>query len=249
MQQRCGLALLLSTLVACGGGTANGTGTRETVSVGTPRPGGPVDLVRMVPAGAVTVLHADLGYVRRDPARYARIANELATELGLSAEAATLRALLDQTDAAVGVFRPAAGRQEGLLLFSGRYSTADFDRALAIASARHGAEVAPQATASGGRLYALGDATVAQLDQWTWGVAVGDGMRAHLAQVSLGGGSPFGQHLAEFGPRIGLPEGSAQAWADQNQQVGVDMFSLVLAGENPQMVHNFVATVMRHLGI
>ncbi|HMO63997.1 MAG TPA: RAMP superfamily CRISPR-associated protein [Verrucomicrobiota bacterium] len=51
--------------------------------------------------------------------------------------------------------------------------------------------------------------------------------------------------MADFG----LPAGSAQAWANQNEQVGVDMVALVFAGENPQMVHNFVATVMRHLGI
>jgi len=197
----------------------------------------------------VTVLHADLNTVRRDPGRYARITSELASELGLSGESGVLRDLLDRTDTALGVFLPGGGTQEGMLIFSGRYSPQDFDRALGIATSRHGAQPAAQATASGGQLYALGNATMAQLDQWTWAVAVGAQARAHLAQVGLGTGGRVGRNLAEVGPRIGLPNGSAQAWADQNQQVGVDMFALVLAGENPQMVHNFVATVSRHLGL
>lgn len=243
---RAVLVVLVLVSAGCGGRTR--PTTTPTPAAGTPRPGGPVDLVRMVPSNAITVLHADLNAVRQDPARYARIASELATELGLAAESAQLRALLDSTDSAVGVFMPATP-VEGILFFEGRYAPEDFDSALGIAQARHGVEVAPQATASGGRLFPLGNATMAQLDQWTWAVAVGPTARAHLAQVALGTGPRFGRNLAEFGPRIGLPNGSAQAWADQNQPVGTAMFSLVLAGENPQMVHNFVSTVQQHLGL
>lgn len=95
----------------------------------------------------------------------------------------------------------------------------------------------------------MGNATLAKLDAWTWAVAVGPNLRAHLAQVALEGGPRFGHDLIEFGPRIGLPSGATQAWANQDEQVGVDMVALVFAGENPQMVHNFVTTVMRHLGL
>jgi len=196
------------------------------------------------------VLRADLSAVRRDPARYDLIASQLATELGLSAEAATVRVLLDRTDHALGVFGPGAGaQQEGMLIFSGRFATSDFDHALAMAAGRHGSTPAPQAGAGGSQIYAMGTATIAKLDQWTWAIAIGDSMRAHLAQMALSGGTPFAHDPIEFGARIGLPAGSAQAWANQDEQVGVDMVALVFAGDSPQMVHNFVATVSRHLGL
>lgn len=250
--RRFGLSsLALALALGCGGGggaTGGRTATAAAEEAG-PRPGGAVDLLTLAPSNANVVLHANLVAVRQDPARYERIAGELASELGLAGEAATLRGLLDRTDTALGVFGPGAGTQEGMLIFSGRFTDADFERALSIAVARHGSRPAPEAGAGGRTLYALGDATLAQLDQWTWAVAVGPGLRAHLAQVAVGGGPRFGRSLIEFGPRIGLPAGSAQAWANQNEQVGVDMVALVFAGENPQMVHNFVATVMRHLGI
>lgn len=243
---RAVLVVLVFVSASCGG--TRRTTTTTTPTAGTPRPGGAVDLVRMVPSNAITVLHADMNAVRQDPARYTRIASELATELGLAAESAQIRALLDKTDSAVGVFMPATP-VEGILFFSGRFAPEDFEGALNIATTRHGAQVAPQATASGGRLFALGNATMAQFDQWTWAVAVGPTARQHLATVALGTGPRFGRNLAEFGPRIGLPNGAAQAWADQNQPVGTAMFGLVLAGESPQMVHNFVATVQQHLGL
>jgi len=244
------LCALLAT--ACGGGgstTSSSGGTTAASSAGTPRPGGGVDLLTLAPSNANVVLHADLNTVRQDPARYDRIAGELATELGLSAESATLRELLDRTDEALGVFVPGGADQEGMLVFSGRFSASDFENALAIASSRHGSTPAPQTGADGRQIYPLGDATIAMLDQWTWAVAVGATMRAHLAQMPLSGGARFANSLLEFGGRIGLPNGSAQAWANQNEEVGVDMVGLVFAGENPQMVHNFVTTVMRHLGL
>lgn len=243
---------------ACGGGraaTGSGAGSGSeaaTAAAGTPRPGGPVDLVAMVPPTAVVALHADLSRVRQDPARYQRISAELATELGLSAESATLRALLDRTDAAVGAFLPDPGLasgQGGVLFFSGRYADGDFAQALQIAAARHGSAPAAEAGAGGRAIHALGDATLVQLDAWTWALAQGPAARAHVAQVAVGGPRAFSHDLLEFGPRIGLPAGSAQAWADQNSAVGVDMVALVFAGENPQMVHNFVSTVQRHLGL
>ena len=247
MTSRLAVPFVLALALGCGGGSSAADTT--TVPEGTPRPGGGVDLLTMVPANASVALHADLVDVRRDPAAYDRIASQLATELGLSADSATLRDLLDRTDEALGAFAPAGGRQEGMLIFSGRYVDEDFDRALAIAAGRHGSTPAPAAGADGRQIYALGNATVAKLDQWTWAVAEGEGMRAHLGSVALSGGARFSHDLTEFGPRIGLPDGSAQAWADQDQQVGVDMVALVFAGENPQMVHNFVSTVQRHLGL
>lgn len=243
------VTLPLLIALGCGGGGAASSGG-ATTAAGPPRPGGPVDLLSLVPASPAVVLRADLNAVRQDPSRYARIASELATELGLASDAAVLRELLDRTDDAVGVFVPGAdGTQEGMLVFSGRYAGGDFDRALAIAAARHGSTPAPQTGADGRQIYALGDATLAELDDWTWALAVGEPLRAHLAQVSLGGPRAFSTNLLEFGPRIGLPQGAAQAWADQDTEVGVDMVGLVFAGENPQMVHNFVATVKRHLGL
>ena len=243
--------LLLAVGCGGGGGAAAGGGASTTAApAGDPRPGGPVDLIGLAPAASVVVLRADLNAVRQDPARYDRIAAELATELGLATDAAVLRALLDRTDDAVGVFVPGAdGRQHGMLGFSGRYADGDFERALAIAAARHGSTPAPEVGADGRRIHALGDATMAELDDWTWAVAVGDEMRAHLAQVSLSGPRAFGRDLLEFGPRIGLPRGSTQAWASQDTEAGADMVGLVFQGENPQMVHNFVGTVKRHLGL
>ncbi|GAB5541459.1 MAG: hypothetical protein RLO52_42015 [Sandaracinaceae bacterium] len=246
-----GLTILAT---ACGGAsTSNATPTAAaSTAPGNPRPGGPVDLVALVPAEAVVALHADLSMVRQDPARYARISGELATHLGLTAESETLRALLDRTDAAVGAFLPDPGvpsGQGGMLVFTGRYGADDFERALAIAAARHGSTPPPTTGPSGRAVYALGDATLAEIDEWTWALGQGPAARAHLAQVALGGPRVFPHSLLEFGPRIGLPNGSAQAWADQNSPVGVDMVGLVFAGENPQMVQNFVATVQRHLGI
>lgn len=242
--------LVVALASGCGGGASStGGGATTTPAGGTSRPGGGVALLTLAPSDANVVLHADLNAVRQDPARYERIAGELATELGLAAESQTLRGLLDLTDEAIGVFGPGQGRQEGMLIFSGRYGNDDFDHALAIAAARHGSTPGPETGADGRQLYALGDATLAKLDQWTWAVAVGPTMRAHLSQMALAGGARFGRPLIEFGPRIGLPNGSAQAWANQNEQVGVDMVALVFAGENPQMVHNFVSTVMRHLGL
>jgi hypothetical protein len=209
-----------------------------------------VDLVALVPADAVVVLHADMNSVRQDPARYDRIAGELATELGLSAEHATLRELLDHSDDAIGVFNPGSdGHQEGMLVFAGRYSSDDFDHALAIAGSRHGSTPGPEAASDDRRVYALGDATIARLDQWTWAVAKGPAMRAHLLSVSLAGPRAFSRSLLEFGPRIGLPQGATQAWANQDAPVGAAMVGLVFQGESPQMVHNFVGTVRGHLGL
>lgn len=245
------LALCSVVLAACGGASSTGSSTGPAVAAtaGTPRQGPPVDLMALVPANVVVVLHADLDIVRRDPARYERIAGQLATELGLAAESATLRALLDRTEQAVGVFAPGAAALEGALLFTGRYSDDDFERALAIAAARHGGAPDDQRGADGRRVVALGDATLVQLDTWTWAVVQGAGLRAHLSQVPIRGARAFNRNLIEFGPRIGLPQGATQAWADQDQQVGVDMVALVFQGENPQMVQNFVATVRRHLGL
>jgi hypothetical protein len=240
------LALLLG--LGCGTG-AGAAASPAAPSAGTPRPGGPVDLVALVPSSALVVLHADLNAVRRDAARYDRIAAQLATELGLASDSAALRALLDRTDEAVGVFVPGGAAREGMLVFSGRYADGDFERALGIATARHGSTPPPQTGADGRRLYALGDATLVELDPWTWALAQGATARAHLAQVSLSSPRSFGRDLLEFGPRVGLPDGSAQAWADQDSEVGVDMVGLVFAGENPQMVHHFVSTVQRHLGL
>ncbi len=241
------LTVLVSiALVGCGAAASSVASS----AAGESRPGPAVDLMAMVPASAVVVLHADIDTVRQDPMRYDRIAAQLATELGLSAEAATLRALLDRTEQAVGVFAPGAdGRQEGMLLFTGRYSNADFEGALAIASGRHGGAGDVQTGSDGRRLVGLGDATLVQFDQWTWAVVQGAGLRAHLARIPIGGARAFSRNLLEFGPRIGLPQGSSQAWADQNAPVGVDMVGLVFAGESPQMVQNFVSTVRRHLGL
>ena len=208
-----------------------------------------MDLLTLVPADALVCLHADLSAVRQDPVRYEHLASELASELGLSSDAATVHELLDRTTHAVGVFAPGGEHHEGMLVFSGTYGDADFEHALALAAGRHGSTPAPEAGADGREIYALGTATMAKLDQWTWAIAVGPRLRAHLTSVALGGGSPFGQRLIEFGPRIGLPRGSAQAWANQGEQVGVDMVALVFAGENPQMIHNFVSTVQRHVGL
>ena len=245
---RCFALSILVFSVGCGG--SEGTSGDTTPDPGTPRPGGAVNLMTLAPANANVVLGADLSAVRRDPARYERIAVELATELGLAADATVLRALLDRTDHALGAFGPGAGgSQEGMLIFAGRYAESDFDHALALAAGRHGSTPAPETGADGRRIYAMGSATVAQLDQWTIAVAQGPSMRAHLSQLALSGGARFSHDLIEFGPRIGLPSGSAQAWANQDEQVGVDMVALVFAGESPQMVHNFVATVMRHLGL
>lgn len=247
-------AALLSSLLllACGGGSTGATtSTASAATAGPPRPGGAVDLATMIPGNASTVLNTDMNRVRQDPARYDRIASQLATELQLTSDSATLRALLDRTDRAVGVFLPSAAppAQEGMLLFSGRYAESDFDNALAMAAGRHGSTPAPSAGADGRAIYALGDATLVKFDQWTWAIAVGPSARAHLSQVSLSGPRAFSRNLLEFGPRIGLPNGAAQAWADQDQQVGVDMVALVFAGEHPGMVRDFVTTVSRHLGL
>ena len=242
------MSLLVSlSLAGCGGG---GTTQAATTPVAAPRPGGAVNLLTLPPANANVVLRADLSAVRQDPARYAEIASQLVAELGLGGDASTVRPLLDRTDEALGVFAPGAGtEQEGMLILSGRYGGGDFEQALGVATRRHGSSPAPQATASGGQLYALGDATLVKLDDWTWAIAIGAGMRAHLAQVALSGGARFSHDLIEFGPRIALPTGGAQAWANQDSQVGVDMVALVFAGDSPQMVHNFVATVGRHLSL
>lgn len=242
---RC-LLVPLIVLTACGGGAAT---TETPPSVAASRPGPAVDLLALVPASASVVLRADMNQVRQDPARYDRLASGLATQLGLAAESSTVRALLDRTDDAVGVFAPGAAATEGMLLFAGRFSDQDFERALAIASARHGSTANPVAGSDARRVIPLGDATLVQLDTWTWAIVQGAGLRAHVAQVALRGSRQFAQNLIEFGPRIGLPQGSAQAWADQNSPVGVDMVGLVFQGENPQMVQNFVSTVSRHLGL
>ncbi|MFK7990693.1 MAG: hypothetical protein AB8I08_32020 [Sandaracinaceae bacterium] len=248
-----GIAALLSTLLllACGGGASGGGGTTVAAAAGPPRPGGAVDLALMVPANASTVLNANLSTVRQDPARYDRIASQLASELQLTTEASTLRSLLDRTDRAIGVFMPSSAppAQEGMLIFAGNYADTDFDQAIAMAASRHGSTPAPSSGADGRMVYAFGNATLVKFDQWTWAVSVGPQARAHLSQVSLAGPRAFSTNLLEFGPRIGLPSGAAQAWADQDQQVGVDMVALVFAGEHPSMVHDFVATVSRHLGI
>lgn len=241
-------AILFLFVMGCGG--AGATTGPETAPAATPRPGGAIDLVRLAPVNAVVLLHANLEQVRRlDVVRYDRIAGELIRELDLTAYADVMLALLNQADSAIGVFAPGASSQEGMLIFGGQYSDADFERVLAVASARHGSTPEPQVGADGRAIYALGNATLARFDRWTWAVAVGEGMRGHLSQVSVTGGPPFGHGLIEFGPRIGLPQDSAQAWANQDEQVGVDMVALVFAGENPQMVHNFVTTVRRHLSL
>lgn len=244
------LSVVLSwVLVLAGCGASSGSHATVTASAGPARQGPPVDLIALVPAGAAVVLHADMNAVRQDPGRYERIAGQLATELGLAAESATLRALLDRTDEAVGVFMPGATNQEGMLLFSGRYSDQDFESALAIASARHSGAPTSQSGSDGRRVVELGAATLVQLDTWTWAVVQGPQLRAHIAGVPLRGGRAFARNLIEFGPRIGLPQGAAQAWADQNSPAGVDMVALVFQGETPQMVQSFVATVRRHLGL
>lgn len=236
-------------VVGCGASASSGASSTAD-PVGTPRQGPPVDLLALVPGDASVVLHADMNAVRQDPARYERLASGLATELGLSAEASTLRALLDRTDEALGVFRPSAnGIEEGMLLFTGRFSGQDFERALAMAAARHAGAPNDVAGSDGRRVVELGTATLVQLDTWTWAVVHGAGLRAHLASVPLRGSRAFTRNLLEFGARIGLPQGSAQAWANQDSQVGVDMVALVFQGENPQMVQNFVSTVRRHLGL
>ncbi len=242
-----GFVCALVGALGCGGGGASGGTTPEPA--GPPRPGGAVDLLTLIPANANVALRADLSTVRREPARYDQIASELVTELGLGAEAGAVRALLDRTDQALGVFASGAGAsQEGMLIFSGNYAASDFGRALEIAGSRHGSTPAPQAGVGGSEIYAMGDATIAKLDQWTWAIATGPGMRAHLSQLVLQGAPRFEHELIEFGPRIGLPLGSSQAWANQDEQAGVDMVALVFAGNNPQMVRNFVVTVSRHLG-
>jgi hypothetical protein len=244
------LMILALALAGCGGGAASSSSSgAATTAVGTPRTGPAVDLIALVPAEASVVLHANMNTVRQDPARYDRLATGLATQLGLSSEVGAVRALLDRTDDAVGVFVPNGGALEGMLVFSGRFSEQDFEQAIAMASARHGAAGAVEAGSDGRRVVALGNGTLVQLDTWTWAVVHGPGLRAHIAQVALRGGRAFGQNLIEFGPRIGLPSGSAQAWANQSHPVGVDMVALVFAGENPQMVENFVGTVRRHLGL
>lgn len=241
------LVPLLFVAYGCGG-TPSSTAS-ATPPAGTPRPGPPLDLLTLVPAHASVVLHADMDAVRRDPARYERLATGLASELGLHAESATLRELLDRTDRAVGVLAPGATSLEGMLLFAGRFTEHDFERALGIAQARHGGAATARVGADGRTLIPLGDATLAQLDTWTWALVQGSGLREHIAAVPIGQGTPFGQRLIEFGPRIGLPRGSAQAWANQDHPVGADIVGLVFQGENPRMVANFVSTVRRNLGL
>jgi hypothetical protein len=243
-----GALLVVLAFASCGGSQRGTQSSEETV--GSPRPGPAPDLMALVPTSAVVVLHTNLTSVRQDPARYDRIASELAAHLGLSAESATLRSLLDRTEEAIGVFIPSASgqQQEGMLIFSGRFADSDFDRAVQIASSRHGSTPTPQQ--SGDRvIYAFGNAALVRLDTWTWAVAEGEVLRAHLGQAQLFGSRQFNRDLIEFGPRIGLPQGSTQAWASQDTEVGADMVGLVFQGENPQMVANFVTTVRRHLGL
>ena len=235
-------------ITACGPSASGSTGGTTPAVGGTSRPGGPPNLIGMVPGQAVVALHTDLNVARQDPARYERIASGLVSELGLHNEAATLRQLLDLTDSAVGVFVPGSPTQEGMLVFTGRFTDAHFESLLALAAARHGSTPTPNQGGSG-RYYTMGTATLAQLDTWTWAIGHGPTVQQYIAQLSLNGGGGFSQSLLEFGPRIGLPSGSAQAWASQETQVGADMVGLVFAGENPQMVHNFVVTVKRHLGL
>jgi len=243
------LSLFAVALAACGGGASEG-GAGSTAAAVAPRPGGPVDLLALASSSADVLLHTDLGLVRaQDPVRYARIRDELIRELALTNDPGAMAALLDRADSAVGAFSPGGADQEGVLLFSWSFSEADFQSALGLASARHGSTPAAQVGADGRQIYPMGGATLVRFDQWTWAVAQGASMRAHLTSVPLTGGARPVHDLIEFGPRIGLPAGAAQAWADQGQQVGVDMVGLVFAGENPQMVRNFVATVRRHLGI
>jgi hypothetical protein len=246
------LSLLVSSLcclAGCGGGGQT-AGAQE--ATGTPRTGPPLDLLGLVPGNAVVVLHTNLTTVRTDPGDYERIASELvsllAEQMGGNAE---MRMLLDRSDEAIGVFLPESGteQQEGMLIFTGRFSEPDFEQAIAVASARHGSRPAVQTGAEGRKIVELGNATLVQLDTWTWAVCEGPQLRAHLSSVPLRGSRQFTRDLLEFGPRIGLPQGSAQAWASQDLQVGVDMVALVFQGENPQMVQNFVSTVRRHLGL
>lgn len=241
--------LVVLTVAACGGGQR--APQSEAAAARMARPGGNVDLLGLVPTDASVVLHTHLDIVRADPARYEELASGLARELGLMAESTTLHELLDHTNASVGAFVPSdgSGSQEGLLLFAGSYSEADFEHALSIAHTRHGSAPQPITMSDGRRIYALGDATLVRFDQWTWGVSRGPAMRAHLTHAPLGGPRRFRRSLAEFGRRIGLPSGSAQAWARQDTQAGTDMVALVFAGEHPQMVEHFVSTVARHLGL
>ncbi len=242
-------SVLVVLAVGCGGAAASGAGGGgNTVPVA--RSGPPVDLLNLAPASAVVTLHADLDVVRSS-ARYDSMAGELATELGLTAESTVVRQLLDRTHEALGlmVTAPDGATQEGALLFSGSYAEGDFERALAIARSRHGGPGDEENGADGRRIVRLGDAAMIAYDQWTWAIVRGPTLTSHLAQASLQGPRGFRHDLIEFGPRIGLPAGSAQAWASQDTQVGADMVGLVFQGENPQMVHNFVTTVRRHLGL
>jgi hypothetical protein len=243
------LLLVGIAVVGCGGSSAGSSS--EGPVTGTPRVGPPLDLIALVPSNAVVVLHGDLSTVRQDPAMYERLASELVGELSEMGGSSEMRMLLDRSDEFVGVFVPGAdgGQQEGMLIFSGRFTPEDFAHAVQVASSRHGSPVTPTAGGEGRQIVELGRATLVQLDTWTWAVVQGPQLRAHMTSVALRGSRSFSQNLIEFGPRIGLPPGSAQAWADQNAEVGADMVALVFAGENPQMVQNFVGTVRRHLGL
>src|SRR5262245_21621361 len=125
----------LSLVLLVGCGSVSGGGGLETAPVARTAPA--ADLIALAPGNAIVVLHANLGIVHASP-RYDWFAQQLAVELGLSAESPTLRALLDRTDDALGVMIAGSGRQEGALLFSGQYGSGDFEQALAIARARHG---------------------------------------------------------------------------------------------------------------
>lgn len=242
---------LFSFFVCVGCGGSGGASSEGTTIAGTPRTGPPLDLLALVPSNAVVVLHADLATVRQDPAMYERLASELVGQLSEMGGSSELRALLDRSDESIGVFVPGpdGGRQEGMLIFTGRFTPEDFQQAIQVASARHGSPASPAPGPEGRQIVELGNATLIQLDTWTWAVTEGPSLRAHMSQVPLRGSRAFSQNLIEFGPRIGLPQGSAQAWASQDTEVGADMVALVFAGENPQMVQNFVGTVRRHLGL
>jgi hypothetical protein len=239
-------SVVLGLIVSACGPVAGGGGA---TGARVPRTAPPPDLIALAPANSIVLLHADLNAVRQSP-RYDWFAEQLAVELGLTAESPTLRALLDRTDDALGVMIAGGdGRQEGALLFSGEYASNDFDTALALAQSRHGGPGEEARGPDGRRVVMLGNATMIAFDPWTFAVVQGAQMRAHLSQVPLRGPRSFRHDLIEFGARIGLPQGSAQAWASQDTPVGADMVGLVFAGENPQMVHNFVGTVQRHLGL
>jgi hypothetical protein len=236
----------LVAVVACGGPPA------PAATPPPPEPAGPpvtpTDLMSVPPASALAVLRVDLAVVRSSD-RYGRFEGELVRELGLEGEDAAVRALLANADEAVGVIVPGARGHDGALVVHGRFTEGDFVAARRIAEAEHGTAGQPSARVDGGVLLDFGEASLARVGATTFGVAKGAAGRELLRTAVTGGPAAFRETLAEFGRRVGLPAGSCQAWASQTTAVGEDLVGLVLAGDRPRMVAEFVATVSRHLGL